>query len=72
MWSVMHRSKYGIPIFLKEQEYYNDNFNPRASAEKFPGQWATEKKSKIVKKYRKIALLSLFQGEGATEKKTKK
>jgi len=35
---------------------------------------ATKKKPKISKKYRKIALFSLFQGgrEGATEKKAKK
>jgi len=36
---------------------------PRASAEKFPGR-ASEKRSKISKKYRKIALFSLFQGGG--------
>jgi len=35
--------------------------HPRASAENFPGREATEKIPKISKKYRKIALFSLFQ-----------
>jgi len=44
----------------------------KASAEKFPGgEEPTEKSLKISKKYRKIALFSLFQG-GPTEKKTEK
>jgi len=40
------------------------------SAENFPGGGGNEKRPKINKKYREIALFSLFQGEGATGKKT--
>jgi len=44
----------------------------RASAENFSGRGATEKIPKISKKYRKIALFSLFhEGGGAVEKKPK-
>jgi len=40
--------------------------------EKFPGE-ATDKRPKNSKKYRKIALLSLFQmGEGKNPEKSKK
>jgi len=41
----------------------------RGSAENFPVGGATEKRPKISKKYRKIALFSLFQG--AMEKRPK-
>jgi len=43
----------------------------RALAENFPGG-ATEKRPKFSKKYRKIALFSLFRGEGQRKKKTEK
>jgi len=43
-----------------------------ASAENFPGEGgATEKRTKIRKKYRKMALFSLFQAE-TNRKKTEK
>jgi len=47
---------------------------PRVSTEKFPGGGgpAEKKTTKNSKKYRKIALLRLFQREGAAEKKTEK
>jgi len=45
---------------------------PRESAEKFTGGSQRKKDRKIAKKYRKIALLYLFQGRGATEKRPKK
>jgi len=44
----------------------------RASAENLPGGRATEKRPKISKKYRKIALFSLFQGGGGGGGKGKK
>jgi len=45
----------------------------KGSADNFPGgERATEKRPKISKKYRKIALFSSFRGRGATEKKTEK
>jgi len=43
----------------------------RASAENFSRKRATEKKTEKYQKKTKIALLSLFQGGGATEKDRK-
>jgi len=44
---------------------------PRASAENFPGR-ATEKRPKISKKYRKIALFASSREGGGNGKKTEK
>jgi len=50
----------------------NSVTSPRASAENFPGGRATEKIPKISKKFRKIALFSLFQGGRGNGKKDRK
>jgi len=45
---------------------------PRASAEELSGKGGQRKKRpKNSKNYRKVAILSFFQGEGATEKRPK-
>jgi len=60
-----------ISFFLQIAKYLS--ILARASAENFAGEGGNEKKqTNISKKYRKIALFSLFQGGGGNGKKTEK
>jgi len=60
-------------ILSSPQLESNLHMRTRASTEKnFQGWGATEKIPKISKKYRKIALFSLFQGRGGQQKKDRK
>jgi len=54
-----------------DQRLLFQTLRPRASTENFPGGGQRKEDRKIAKKSEKT-LLSLFRGEGATEKKTKK
>jgi len=69
----MNKYKFGIIQHFKfgMKWYYKKLHQTKGVGRKFFQRGARKKRPKISKKYRKIALFSLFQEGGATEKRPK-